>query len=121
MQLPDGAALQRTEQVAETVRKVLAAENGVQSVVTVSGLNFLTGANQSNAAAAFAILKPWEERGAGLSASHIIAAVRPKLLAMPEAISLSFDPPSIPRISTTGGLPFEDADPPSHRPRSSPH
>ena len=110
MQLPDGAALQRTEQVAETVRKILAAEDGVQSVVTVSGLNFLTGANQSNAAAAFAILKPWEQRGAGLSASHIIAAVRPKLLAIPEAISLSFDPPSIPGISTTGGFEFEVED-----------
>ena len=110
MQLPDGAALQRTEQVAETVRKILAAEDGVQSVVTVSGLNFLTGANQSNAAAAFAILKPWEQRGAGLSASRIIAAVRPKLLAIPEAISLSFDPPSIPGISTTGGFEFQVED-----------
>jgi hydrophobe/amphiphile efflux-1 (HAE1) family protein len=110
MQLPDGAALQRTERVAETVRKILAAEDGVQSVVTVSGLNFLTGANQSNAAAAFAILKPWDQRGAGLSASHIIAAVRPKLLAIPEAISLSFDPPSIPGISTTGGFEFEVED-----------
>src|ERR1700758_2170736 len=110
MQLPNGAALQRTEQVAETVRKVLAAEDGVESVVTVSGLNFLTGANQSNAAAAFAILKPWAQRGARLSASHIIAAVRPKLLAIREAISLSFDPPSIPGISTTGGFEFEVED-----------
>jgi hydrophobe/amphiphile efflux-1 (HAE1) family protein len=110
MQLPDGAALQRTERVAESVRKILAAEDGVQSVVTVSGLNFLTGANQSNAAAAFAILKPWGQRGGGLSASHIIAAVRPKLLAIPEAISLSFDPPAIPGISTTGGFEFEVED-----------
>ena len=118
MQLPDGAALQRTEQVAETVRKILAAEDGVQSVVTVSGLNFLTGANQSNAAAAFAILKPWDQRGAGLSASHIIAAVRPKLLAIPEAISLSFDPPSIPGISTTGGFEFEVEDLTGHGPQA---
>lgn len=110
MQLPDGASLQRTEQVAAKVRQILAAENGVQSVVTVSGLNFLTGANQSNAAAAFAILKPWDQRGAALNASDIIAAVRPKLLALPEAISLSFDPPSIPGISTTGGFEFEVED-----------
>jgi hydrophobe/amphiphile efflux-1 (HAE1) family protein len=110
MQLPDGASLERTEQVAEKVRKILASENGVESVVTVSGLNFLTGANQSNAAAAFGVLKPWDQRGAGLSASRIIAAVRPKLLAIPEAISLSFDPPSIPGISTTGGFEFEVED-----------
>ena len=110
MQLPDGASLQRTEQVAEKVRGILAAENGVENVVTVSGLNFLTGANQSNAAAAFGVLKPWDQRGAALSASRIIAAVRPKLLAIPEAISLSFDPPSIPGISTTGGFEFEVED-----------
>jgi hydrophobe/amphiphile efflux-1 (HAE1) family protein len=110
MQLPDGASLQRTEQVAEKVRGILAAENGVENVVTVSGLNFLTGANQSNAAAAFGVLKPWDQRGAALSASHIIAAVRPKLLAIPEAISLSFDPPAIPGISTTGGFEFEVED-----------
>jgi hydrophobe/amphiphile efflux-1 (HAE1) family protein len=110
MQLPDGASLERTEQVAEKVRGILAAEDGVENVVTVSGLNFLTGANQSNAAAAFGVLKPWDQRGVALSASRIIAAVRPKLLAIPEAISLSFDPPAIPGISTTGGFEFEVED-----------
>ena len=42
------------------------------------------------------MLKPWAERGARLDAANIIAAARPKLLAIPEAIVLSFDPPSIP-------------------------
>ncbi len=107
IQLPPGASLQRTDAVAEKVRKILAAQPGVQDVVPVTGLNFLTGANQANAAAEFAILKPWNERGARLDAANIIAAVRPKLLALPEAIALSFDPPSIPGISTTGGFEFE--------------
>jgi hydrophobe/amphiphile efflux-1 (HAE1) family protein len=107
IQLPPGASLQRTEQVAEKVRTILAAQPGVQDVIPVTGLNFLTGATQSNAAAEFAILKPWGERGARLSAASIIAAVRPKLFALPEAIALSFDPPAIPGISTTGGVEFE--------------
>ncbi len=107
IQLPDGASLQRTEQVAEKVRKILAAQPGVQDVVPVTGTNFLTGGNQSSAGVEFAILKPWDERGARLSASNVIAAVRPKLLAISDAISLSFDPPSIPGISTTGGFEFE--------------
>jgi hydrophobe/amphiphile efflux-1 (HAE1) family protein len=110
IQLPDGASLQRTEQVAEQVRKILAAQPGVQDVVPVTGLNFLTGANQSNAGAEFAILKPWSERGGRLDAAHIIDAVRPRLLAISDAISLSFDPPSIPGISTTGGFEFEVED-----------
>ena len=110
IQLPDGASLQRTEQVAEQVRKILTAQPGVQDVVPVTGTNFLTGASQSNAGVEFAILKPWNERGARLDAAHIIDDVRPKLLAISDAISLSFDPPSIPGISTTGGFEFEVED-----------
>jgi HAE1 family hydrophobic/amphiphilic exporter-1 len=108
-QLPDGASLERTEAVAEKIRGILAAEDGVQDVVSVSGLNFLTSANQSNAVAAFAVLKPWSERGS-LTASQIVARVRPKLLAIPESVALSFDPPAIPGIAATGGFEFQVED-----------
>ncbi len=96
VQLPDGASLERTTEVTRTVRNILMAQPGVQDVVSISGLNFLTFANQSSSAAAFAILKPWEKRGRGETASDIVNAVRPKLLGIPQAIALSFDPPSIP-------------------------
>src|SRR6266568_3375443 len=92
MQLPDGSSLQRTEAVNEKVRKILLDTPGVKDVVSISGLNFLTRTNQSNAAAAFAVLKPWDERGPDQTASKLVASVRPKLLAIPEAIALSFDP-----------------------------
>ena len=108
IQLPDGASLQRTEQVADKVRKILAAEDGVQDVIPVTGFNFLTSTNQSNAAAEFAVLKPWHERTR--TASEIVASVRPKLLGIPEAMALSFDPPSIPGIATTGGFEFQVED-----------
>ena len=78
IQLPDGASLQRTEAVAEKVRTILAAQDGVTDVIPVTGTNFLTGANQSNSAVEFALLKPWAERGAELTASNIVAAVRPE-------------------------------------------
>ncbi len=107
IQLPDGAALQRTDQVAKTVRDILLSTPGVQDVVSISGLNFLTFANQSNSAAEFAILKPWDVRGRGLTASMIVNAVRPRLLAIPQAVALSFDPPSIPGLGSTGGFEFE--------------
>ena len=110
IQLPDGASLERTDNVARTVRKVLLSTPGVQNVVSISGLNFLTFANQSNSAAEFAILKPWEERGRGETASDIVNAVRPRLLAIPQAIALSFDPPSIPGLGSTGGFAFEVED-----------
>ena len=105
IQLPDGASLQRTEAVADKVRTILSQEDGVQDAIAVTGFNFLTSAAQSNSAAMFAVLKPWGERSR--TAEEIVSSVRPKLLFMPDAIALSFDPPSIPGISTTGGFEFE--------------
>jgi hydrophobe/amphiphile efflux-1 (HAE1) family protein len=110
IQLPDGASLQRTDAVAAKVRQTLLQTPGVANVVSISGFNFLTRANQSNAGVQFAILKPWDERGPDQHASRIVASVRPKLLQIPEAIALSFDPPSIPGLGATGGFEFQVED-----------
>jgi hydrophobe/amphiphile efflux-1 (HAE1) family protein len=110
VQLPDGAALERTDAVAKKVRDVLQATPGVEIVGSISGLNFLTNAAQSNSAVEFAILKPWDERPPEQTATRIVNDVRGKLLAIPEAIALSFDPPSIPGLGTTGGFEFQVED-----------
>ncbi|BCH27686.1 efflux RND transporter permease subunit [Mesorhizobium sp. L-8-3] len=110
VQLPDGASLERTDAVANKVRDELLATPGVGNVMSVSGFNFLTFANQSNSAALFAILKPWSERGPGQSATDIVDAVRPKLFGMPDAIVLAFEPPSIQGLGTTGGFEFQVED-----------
>ena len=75
---------ERTDAVAKQVRDILQATPGVDIVGSISGLNFLTSAAQSNSAVEFAILKPWDERGAGaerLEASSPRCA--PKLLGHP--------------------------------------
>jgi HAE1 family hydrophobic/amphiphilic exporter-1 len=110
IQLPDGASLERTDEVAKKVRTVLKATPGVDIVGSISGLNFLTNAAQSSSAVEFAILKPWDERPPEQSASRIVANVRGKLLQIPEAIVLSFDPPSIPGLGATGGFEFQVED-----------
>src|SRR6185312_13805299 len=83
IQLPDGASLERTDEVAKKVRTVLQATPGVDIVGSISGLNFLTNAAQSSSAVEFAILKPWNERPPEQNASDIVASVRPKLLGLP--------------------------------------
>ena len=110
VQLPDGASLERTDAVAAQVRDVLQATPGIQIVGSISGLNFLTNAAQSNSAVEFAILKPWDERGPDQSASAIVNAVRGKLLMIPDALVLAFDPPSIPGLGATGGFEFQVQD-----------
>ena len=107
IQLPDGASLQRTDAVAKQVRDILQRTPGVDIAGSISGLNFLTNAAQSNSAVEFAILKPWDERGPELLASKIVASVRGKLFMIPEAFVLSFDPPSIQGLGQTGGFEFE--------------
>ncbi len=110
VQLPDGASLERTDAVALKVRDILEATPGVQIAGFISGLNFLTNAAQSNSAVEFAVLKPWDERGPDENASRLVASLRPKLLAIPEAFALSFDPPSVNGLGTTGGFEFEVED-----------
>jgi hydrophobe/amphiphile efflux-1 (HAE1) family protein len=110
VQLPDGASLERTDAVVKKVRDTLQSTPGVEIVGSISGLNFLTNAAQSNSAVEFAILKPWDERPKSQGASQLVNEVRMKLLAIPEAFVLSFDPPSIPGLGTTGGFEFQVED-----------
>jgi len=111
MQLPDGAALARTEAVARQVRAIVMERPEVQDMVEITGLNFLTASSQSNSAVAFAILKPWAERpGATHTAQSVVAALGPRLLGLPAAIVLTFNPPAIPGLGTTGGFEFEVQD-----------
>ena len=110
IQLPDGASLERTDAVAKKARDILQAMPGVDIVGFISGLNFLTSAAQSNSAVEFVVLKPWDQRSPDQSASKLVAASRPKLLQIPEAFALSFDPPSIPGLGATGGFEFQVED-----------
>ncbi len=110
IQLPQGSSLQRTDAVAEQVRKILRAEAGVANVVSISGLNFVTRTNQPNSAAEFPLLKPWDERGRALSADKILASALPKLRGITDAVVLAFQPPSIPGVGTFGGFEFEVED-----------
>ena len=110
IQMPDGASLQRTDEFAKKVRAILKETPGVDIVGTITGLNFLTSAAQSNSAVEFAILKPWDERPPEQSAPNLVNALRMKLLSLPDGVALSFDPPSIPGMGATGGFEFQIED-----------
>jgi HAE1 family hydrophobic/amphiphilic exporter-1 len=110
IQMPDGASLERTDAFAKKVRGILKETPGVDIVGTITGLNFLTSAAQSNSAVEFAILKPWDERPPEQSAPNLVNALRMKLLSLPDGLALSFDPPSIPGMGATGGFEFQVED-----------
>jgi hydrophobe/amphiphile efflux-1 (HAE1) family protein len=110
LQLPDGASLERTEAVAKKSEEVLRGLPGVTTVGSVVGFSFLSFANQSNAGVQFVILKPWDERGPGESATALREKAQQLLFQIPDAMVLAFDPPSIQGLGATGGFEFQVED-----------
>jgi hydrophobe/amphiphile efflux-1 (HAE1) family protein len=104
-QLPDGASLERTEHVTQQILDALLSTPGVRNAVVIGGFNVLLGTQNPNAVACFAALDPWHERSSSeLRLAGILARVRPKLSAIPDALVSAFNPPPIRGLGSTGGF-----------------
>jgi multidrug efflux pump len=106
VQLPTAASLQRTDNVAKKIEAILNETPGVQTYNTIVGFSLLSLANASYNAFYFVTLKPWHERGSGLTAAEIIQRLNHRLAGLPEAQAFAFSPPAIPGIGTAGGVTF---------------
>src|SRR3954453_21877101 len=62
VQLPEGASLQRTDEVVKQGEGMRASPHGVRSAVVIAGMNILNSLNFPNAALMFLGLENWEER-----------------------------------------------------------
>ena len=66
VQLPDGAALDRTQKVLDKVSEIVGKTPGVAQVITIAGISALdNSASLANAGVAYIILKDWDARGPG--------------------------------------------------------
>jgi HAE1 family hydrophobic/amphiphilic exporter-1 len=107
MQLPNGASMERTTDVAAQVEKVLADTPGVQSTVSVVGFSLLSFVRTSYNAFFFVTLKPWDVRTSNAEQLQAIKAhINRELSQMPGAIAFGFSPPAIPGVGTAGGFTF---------------
>ena len=106
VQLPTGASLQRTDDVAKKIEAILKDTPGVQTYNTIVGFSLLSFVNTTYNAFYFVTLKPWGERGSELTAEAIIQQLNQRLAALPEAQAFAFSPPAIPGIGTSGGATF---------------
>ncbi|MFD2230726.1 efflux RND transporter permease subunit [Alkalimarinus sediminis] len=105
--LPDGASLQRTEEVLNQVTDIINTEEGVAHAMTVSGYSILKGAASSNAGLAIVVLDSWDERPTKeLHMFSILQRIQAKLYALPDANIFAFPLPAIPGIGATGGFEF---------------
>ena len=64
VQLPEGASLQRTDEILKQVEAIVSNTQGVRSAVGLAGYNIFNSLNFPNAGMMFVGLEPWEERKA---------------------------------------------------------
>jgi HAE1 family hydrophobic/amphiphilic exporter-1 len=107
MRLPEGASVNRTEELVAQVENIVRAIPGVQGIVSVVGLNFIDYVAASNQAFFVVRMKPYEERtDPSQSVDGVIARLRPQLAAIQGAIVFPFNLPPILGLGNTGGFQY---------------
>jgi hydrophobic/amphiphilic exporter-1 (mainly G- bacteria), HAE1 family len=107
MRLPEGASINRTEEIVKEVEDLVRPIPGVQGILSVVGLNFIDYIASSNQAFFVVRLKPYEERtDPAQGATAIIARLRPQLAAIKGAIAFPFNLPPILGLGSTGGFQY---------------
>jgi HAE1 family hydrophobic/amphiphilic exporter-1 len=105
VQLPEGASLQRTDEVLKQVETIVGQTPGVRSAVGLAGMNILNSLNFPNAALMFVGLKPWEERKSPeLHASALAREWNKKFYGIPGARAFAFGPPPLPGYGNVSGF-----------------
>ncbi|MFG1359873.1 efflux RND transporter permease subunit [Xanthobacter pseudotagetidis] len=110
-QLPDGATLDRTEEVIRKMSEIALKEPGIESAIAFPGLSINGFTNSSNSGIVFVTLKPFEERhDPHLSGNALALALNMKFAAIPEAMIAMFPPPPVSGLGTIGGFKLQIED-----------
>ena len=105
VELPEGASLQRSDEVLKQVEAIVGSTPGVRSAVGLAGMNILNSLNVPNAALMFVGLEPWEERKSPeLHAKGIAQGWNKKFAAIPGARAFAFGPPPLPGYGNVSGF-----------------
>ncbi len=104
VQLPDGAALERTQHVLDQVTDIARQTPGVAQVVGIAGISVLdNSATLANAGVAYIILKPWSQRGATEDLRSLFQGLNNSLGAIAEARTIVLPPPPIQGVGSAAG------------------
>ncbi|HKS17743.1 MAG TPA: multidrug efflux RND transporter permease subunit [Bradyrhizobium sp.] len=105
VQLPDGAALDRTQRVMDQVQDIASKTPGVEQVMTIAGISALDNSSSlANAGVAYLVLKEWSRRGAGEDLLSLFNGLNQRLSVIPEARILVIPPPPIQGIGNAAGF-----------------
>ena len=105
MQLPDGASLERTDQVVLRATEIIRGTPGVKNAVGFAGFNGATFTNATNSGVIFAAFEDFDVRlEQGLDATAIIGQLFGRLQAIKEAFVIAIPPPPVRGIGNAGGF-----------------
>lgn len=111
LDLPEGASLDRTDEVTRQVVAAAIDTPGIENAVSFAGFSGATRTNSSNSAAVFPVLADAEKRARdGQSLDTIVADLRGRMAAIKEAIIFVIPPPPVRGIGTGGGFKMQIQD-----------
>lgn len=106
-ELPDGASLQRTQEVGAIVEPIVMKNPAVDNFIELSGFSLIDNIPQMTVATYFVMLKNWDERKTkAMRAEGVLASLNQELFSLPEANLFTVNPPAIPGLGTVGGFEF---------------
>ncbi|HWV80541.1 MAG TPA: multidrug efflux RND transporter permease subunit [Hyphomicrobiaceae bacterium] len=104
-QLPDGATLDRTEDVIRRMSEIAMKHPGVENAVAFPGLSIAGFTNSASAGIVFATLKPFKERHSPeLSGPAIAMSLNQQFAGIKDAFIAMFPPPPVSGLGTVGGF-----------------
>jgi hydrophobic/amphiphilic exporter-1 (mainly G- bacteria), HAE1 family len=107
LQLPNASSLERTEAACSKVEEILLRTPGVKYTTRVAGFSLLSFVSTSYTGFFFVTLDPWSERKSRATQyNEIVEHVNQELAKIPDGFALSFPPPAIPGVGTSGGFTF---------------
>ena len=106
VELPEGASLQRTDEVLKQIEEIVGKTEGVQSAVGLAGMNILNSLNVPNCRAH--VRRP-RSHGRNATTPHlhskaIAAEWTKKFAAIPGARAFAFGPPPLPGYGNVSGF-----------------
>ncbi|MDX1425213.1 MAG: efflux RND transporter permease subunit, partial [Kiloniellales bacterium] len=105
VQLPDGASLNRTDEVVLRAGEIVRTTPGVRDAVAFAGFSGATFTNATNSGVIFAVLEPFAARlAAGEPAESVIGQISGRLQQIQEAFIVAIPPPPVRGIGTSGGF-----------------
>ena len=108
VQLPDGASVTRSGDVAKRVEELLRPMPQVAGVLSIIGFSLLDGGNQPNAAFIVCRLKPFSDRQAAVDrAQSVIRQTFGAVQQIRSANIFPFNLPPIIGLSTSGGFEYQ--------------